>query len=192
MAKTFNTDRLDSVGLKQVWGNMKQYISTYTEPFNIDKVYPVGAIYMSVISTNPGNLFGGTWERIQNQFLLASGGDYPAGSSGGSPDAVLMTHTHTQAAHTHYTLKGEGWGYPVYSTTQSGISRTKVSTSSGSRYAVLGTSGASNADGSGLAFGGQLRTATPTINSTGSKNNNDGIGKNMPPYLAVYVWKRTF
>jgi len=29
--------------------------------------------------------------------------------------------------------------------------------------------------------------ATPAINSTGE----DGTGKNMPPYLTVYVWKRT-
>ena len=189
MASDYTTgaDRVDSSGLSRVWARMKTYIKNYTEPFNIDKVYPVGAIYMSVTSTNPGNMFGGTWEKIENQFLLASGGDYPAGTTGGSADAVAVSHTHTQAAHTHYTLKGEGWGYPVYNVSKSGITRTKVSTSSGSRYTYLGASGASNADGSGLDWGGQLRTATPSINSSGVS----GTGKNMPPYLAVYVWKRT-
>lgn len=184
-----NLNRLDSKGLNHLWSRMKTYVKNYTESFNIDKVYPVGAIYMSVTSTNPGNLFGGTWERIENKFLLGSGGDYPAGLSGGSPDAFVIRHTHTQAAHTHYTLKGEGWGYPVYSTTKSGISRAKVNTSSGSRYAVLGTSGASNADGSGLAFGGQLKSATPTINYCDGEDSGEGL--NMPPYLAVYIWKRT-
>lgn len=35
--------------------------------------YPVGSIYMSVNSTNPGELFGGTWEQIQGRFLLEQG-----------------------------------------------------------------------------------------------------------------------
>ena len=35
-------------------------------------VYPVGSIYISVNSTSPATLFGGTWEQIQGKFLLAS------------------------------------------------------------------------------------------------------------------------
>lgn len=35
--------------------------------------YPVGSIYMSVNSTNSGELFGGTWEQIQGRFLLEQG-----------------------------------------------------------------------------------------------------------------------
>ena len=38
-----------------------------------DLVYPVGSIYMSVNTTSPATLFGGTWEQIEGRFLLASG-----------------------------------------------------------------------------------------------------------------------
>lgn len=45
--------------------------------------YPVGSIYLSVLETNPTDLFGfGTWERIKDKFLLASGDLYAAGSEG--------------------------------------------------------------------------------------------------------------
>ena len=49
----------------------------------ISRVYPVGSIYISVTDTPPDSLFGGTWERIADTFLLASGESYPPGSTGG-------------------------------------------------------------------------------------------------------------
>ena len=61
----------------------------------IDNIYPVGSVYISVNSTNPGSLFGGTWEQINNVFLLAQGSSYAAGSTGGS---TTMAHTHSQVA----------------------------------------------------------------------------------------------
>lgn len=39
-----------------------------TNPY-LDMVYPVGAVYTSVTSANPANLFGGTWEQIQDNAL---------------------------------------------------------------------------------------------------------------------------
>jgi len=55
----------------------------------LDLVYPIGSIYMSVNSTNPATLFGGTWEQIEDTFLLGSGENYNAGDTGGS-----ATHQH--------------------------------------------------------------------------------------------------
>lgn len=56
------------------------------------KAYPVGAIYMSLVSTSPAELFGGTWERILQRFLFAAedGAGYYGGSIGGE-----ATHTLT-------------------------------------------------------------------------------------------------
>lgn len=65
----------------------------------LSKVYPIGSIYMSVNSASPATLFGGTWERIKDQFLLAAGDKYAAGKTGGE-----ATHTLTEneiPAHRH-------------------------------------------------------------------------------------------
>ena len=64
------------------------FFQTVGTNFVLDNVYPVGSIYMNVNSTNPGTLFGGTWEQIQGKFLLGMSSSYPAGSQGGE-----ATHT---------------------------------------------------------------------------------------------------
>lgn len=55
----------------------------------LNQIYPVGSIYMSVNSTNPGTLFGGTWARIKDTFLLSAGDTYNAGDTGGSATVKL-------------------------------------------------------------------------------------------------------
>ena len=60
---------------------------------------PVGYIYLSTVSTNPQTMFGGSWRRIEDVFLLAAGSTYAAGTKGGE-----ATHTLTvdeMPAHTH-------------------------------------------------------------------------------------------
>ncbi len=74
----------------------------------LGKVYPVGSIYMSVNSTSPGALFGGTWVQIEDKFLLAAGATYKAGSTGGE-----ATHTLTQGEmpkHNHIIYAPNGGG----------------------------------------------------------------------------------
>ena len=56
----------------------------------IDKIYPVGSIYLAMNSTNPSTLFGGTWERIKDRFLLACGDTYANGSTGGEATHTLV------------------------------------------------------------------------------------------------------
>ena len=130
----------------------------------IDLIYPVDSMYISFNSTNPSTLFGGTWEQIKDKFLLAAGDTYAAGTTGGSADAVTVSHTHTQEKHTHMLS---------YSLVPRGTASSKV------RYFY----------GDGTTGDTSLSPpyATPTINSTGVS----GTGKNMPPYLTVYMWKRT-
>lgn len=51
--------------------------------------YPVGSIYMSVNSTSPATLFGGTWQQLENRFLLGAGSSYTAGATGGEAEHTL-------------------------------------------------------------------------------------------------------
>ena len=46
-------------------------------------VYPVGSVYISREATDPATLFGGTWERLKDRFILAAGDTYAAGTTGG-------------------------------------------------------------------------------------------------------------
>ena len=65
----------------------------------VDLIYPVGSIYMSVNSTNPANLFGGTWEAIGGRFLLGADTTYSAGSTGGEETHTLTINE--MPSHSH-------------------------------------------------------------------------------------------
>ena len=56
-----------------------------------DLIYPVGSIYMNVNLVEPSLLFGGTWERLKDTFLLGAGDTYEAGSTGGEAEHTLTT-----------------------------------------------------------------------------------------------------
>lgn len=68
--------------------------------FNIDNLYPVGAIYMSVNNVNPEFLFGGKWEQIQGRFLFACNDVHPAGVTGGEEAHTLTIPE--MPSHNHY------------------------------------------------------------------------------------------
>lgn len=121
----------------------------------LNLIYPVGSIYMSVSNTSPATFLGGTWEQIQNRFLLAAGTSYSAGSTGGSATVTLAESQ--IPAHKH--------GIEVCNGSTSGSDYFKVTFTQGGTYKVYNTPGQ-------LTGGG-------------------GAHENMPPYLAVYVWKRT-
>ena len=93
------------------WENVKDKPSTFPPSRHnhvssevtdlINTIYPVGSIYMSVISTSPQILFGGTWEQIEDKFLLASGTSYSNGSTGGEAThrltvSEIPSHRHSR------------------------------------------------------------------------------------------------
>lgn len=46
--------------------------------------YPIGSIYLSVNSTNPGTIFGGTWQRLTGGFLYGCVNSSGAGNGTGT------------------------------------------------------------------------------------------------------------
>jgi hypothetical protein len=77
---------------------------TFSTSTVIQTIYPVGAIYMSALSTDPGTLFGfGTWTHIgAGRTLIDAGGAYGLGATGGEVNHTLTvnempSHTHTVA-----------------------------------------------------------------------------------------------
>ena len=133
----------------------------------VDLIYPVGSIYLSINNTNPGTLFGGTWEQIKDRFLLACGSTYNNGSTGGS-----ATHIHSTGNHTLTVDEMPSHNHP-------GIF--KYTNQSGGWYArlFLGTDGK------------QLENEGKTGGGKPHNHGNTGSTNHMPPYLAVYMWKRT-
>lgn len=64
--------------------------------------HPVGSIYMNISEVNPNELFGGTWEKLEDKFLLAAGPTFSLGTSGGEINhtltvAEIPSHTHMSA-----------------------------------------------------------------------------------------------
>ena len=56
---------------------------------------PVGSLYISENPTSPAELYGGTWERIENRFIMGASDTYPAGTTleAGLPNIMGMVST---------------------------------------------------------------------------------------------------
>ena len=141
---------------------------------SLSTIYPIGSIYTSTVSTNPNTLFGfGTWVAFgAGRVLLGDGGGYAAGATGGSADAIVVSHTHsasttsTDSGHTHGISPG-AW-----------------------------TDGGGKVEGNSFSFGGkvtatQSSTANITSSTSISTTGSSGTGANLQPYIVVYMWNRT-
>lgn len=135
-------------------------------------VYPVGSIYISVVETDPGTLFGGTWERLKDRFLLGAGDNYAAGAIGGENEHVLTVSEMPGHSHGEKSLVTghDGWAEKTI-----GRYTTHVPYDSG---AYTGTEQT-------------VHAATVSANTDTSVTGGSEAHNNMPPYLTVYMWKRT-
>lgn len=87
--------------------------------------YPVGAIYLSIDSTSPASLFGGSWEQITNDAYLKIVSTN-AGSLGGTssdhkiPINSMPSHGHNVGWDKDGAYSAQGYVYTVHSGGSSG------------------------------------------------------------------------
>lgn len=110
---------------------------------------------------------------LRNRFVVGAGSTYAVGATGGSADAIVVSHTHTttvtDAGHTH-NLKG---GYAVVTDFVGG---------SGADYGV--------GVGDDLGTGYQVASNTTGITVANSTTGSSGTNANLPPYYALcYIMK---
>ena len=139
----------------------------------LSAAYPVGSIYINATSSsNPNVLLGfGTWEAFgAGRMMVGFNAGDPlfdtAEETGGSKDAVVVSHTHTATV----TDPGHAHGYlrPVQS------NAANPPGASGSQASAATTDAAST-----------------NISVTNASTGVSGTNANLPPYITVRMWKRT-
>lgn len=131
-----------------------------------DLVYPVGSIYISANSTNPDQLFGGTWQQISGRFLIGVGPN----------DANTVDNWGSLAVGAFNMPPGERGGEAWHTLTIA-----EMPDHNHTLYGNLGSGG--------VGAEARLTTTTPSIGTSGTGGGQHH--NNMPPYLAVYMWQRT-
>jgi hypothetical protein len=140
--------------------------------------YPVGSIYMNAtVATNPATLLGfGTWTAF-------GAGKVPVGlnagdadfdtveETGGTKDAIVPLHNHTA---------------------------TSIVTDPGHNHTVTTSNTSTIASGNAIPLNYLYTTRTTSTNTTGitvattvANAGESATGKNLQPYIVVYMWKRT-
>lgn len=166
--KFTSADALTAEDINYIIENLQYlYLHGGTE-VDLERIYPIGSYFITESTTTPASMFGGTWVKVKDRFLLGLGDTYyTIGNEGGASTVTLTTDQ--MPSHTHQEMLSNGqWNYEaVYSRggtvdTNEGAAITNLSvTGNKGAYAYVGYTG-----------GGQAHN-------------------NMPPYRVVNIWRRT-
>lgn len=150
----------------------------------IDYIYPIGSIYLSVNSTSPATLFGGSWTQLKDRFLLGAGSTYSSGATGGAAThklsvAEMPSHAHDTPFFNNMTNNGE-MKSDFVGVFGKGVTASQAlkNTGQSSTMEMWWINQTNTAEGNEWAY-------LTSAKGSGSAHNN------MPPYLVVYMWKRT-
>lgn len=158
--------------------------------------WPVGSVFISVNDTNPSTLLGGgTWQKIEDCFLLASGSK-ALGATGGEETVTLSVNQ--IPSHNHGgRFSGSGSTNSVNISGSFGYFRADTDSTSmgtgvfskGSIKSESGYTGGSWVNGRAINMNSNH---SHTFSVSGNINNQGGgqSHNNMPPYRVVSVWQR--
>lgn len=152
----------------------------------IDRIYPVGSIYMSVTDSTVEAVqakFGGTWVRFaEGTTLISANTTYPINTTGGS-----STHQHKYG----YQYAGYYREVLMEQVADAGV----LNYSDATNYTIAAqTTTIPASSATALAVNS---STTGAISSTDKQANryasigNTGTSSTLPPYTTVYMYKRT-
>lgn len=164
-----------TTGVTQSYGNSSTALATTAfVQAALQVLHPVGSIYMNATdNTNPGTLLGfGTWVafgagRVPVGFNASNPLFDSAEETGGSADAITVSHTHTASV----TDPGHNHTYTRYAS-------------------LLVQDGGSTACWVGESTQ-NTSTASTGISVSNSTTGSSGTNANYQPYITVFMWKRT-
>ena len=123
----------------------------------------MGTYYWSQNSIDPGDLFGGTWKKINGYFIFASDSSHSVGSTGGKERVTLSRNEIPSHSHSYYRLS-----YQTYKRCNNS------DTDSNGNYRVVC-----------YKNDGDYEHSTDTSYYGGNNSH-----ENMPPYLTANCWRR--
>ena len=140
-------------------------------------LYPVGSIYTNAaVSTNPATLLGfGTWSAFgAGRFMVGldagNAAFDTAQETGGSADAIVVSHTHSATS----SVSDPGHNHTI------GFQNHTIDQNAGSSALVKQGTSNTSTESTGISV-------STSISTTGSSATN----ANLPPYIVVYMWRRT-
>ena len=148
--------------------------------------WPVGSIYISTKPTGPHELFGGTWEPIQDTFLWCAGPNHAAGTTGGEETHKLTINEFPQHTHKVAVFTGGSNDLGDYDTRFFSPDGHLASYSPGNaKLWHVWKDGRNKTWGINNGFSGTGDPAGNALPTGGNQPHN-----NMPPYKSVYAWQR--
>lgn len=139
----------------------------------VKNLYPIGSIYLSMVSTNPSEYFGGTWAQIAQGRVLVGVNSADTDFESANLQGGEKKHTLTKSELPNYNLTVIDPGHFHY-----------VATGEGSISQMIGAQTPINSTNRILTEVAKTGISV----STGGGNQAHNV---MQPYLTCYIWQRT-